>query len=218
MMPYTVPDHSDRILQRNLTMTTETITIAAFIAKHGLTMTAVSIPHRSDRDPNATKQERAWDETAGHWRVTITGRDPRHTHTCEYSMGSAHRVWKKGARNSVLLGGSYYIESERRDVQDGQRVQQKYLAGKTIHLVDMVKKLSEPMPPTLDMVLDSLAMDADGWTNTRDFASWCADFGMDTDSRKAEAAYKACAETAKGLRFLLGEDAYNELRNNVERL
>lgn len=199
-------------------MTTETMKIDAFIAKHGLTMTVVAIPHRSDRDFGATKEERAWEAEAGHWRVTITARDSRYSHTCEYSMGCGHRVWKKGAQNSVRLGGSFYIASERRDVQDGKPVQPKYLAGKTIHLVEMVRDLSEPMPPTLDMVLDSLAADADGWTNARDFASWCDDFGMDTDSRRAEAAYKACGEIAKGLRFMLGEDAYNELRNNVERL
>lgn len=199
-------------------MTTETITIAAFIAKHGLTMTVESIPHRSDRDTKASKEESAWSAQAGHWRVTITGRDSRFAHSCEYSMGCAHRVWKKGAAASVRLGGSHYIASERRDVQDGKPVQQKYFMGRTLHLVAMVKELSEPMPPTLEMVLDSLALDADGWTNTRDFASWCDDYGYDTDSRKAEAAYKACGETAKGLRFLLGEDAYNELRTNVERL
>jgi hypothetical protein len=199
-------------------MTTETMTIAAFIAKHGLTMTVESIPHRSDRDPSATKKDREWDAKAGHWRVTIIGRDTRFKHVCEYSMGSGSRVWKKGAAAKVRMGGSHYIESERRDVQDGKPVQQKYWMGRTLHILAMVNELSEPMPPTLEMVLDSLAMDADGWTNTRDFASWCADYGLDTDSRKAEAAYKACGETAKGLRFLLGDDAYNELRTNVERL
>jgi hypothetical protein len=57
--------------------------------------------------------------------------------------------------------------------------------------------------PTAADVLACLASDARGGENT--FEGFCADFGYDVDSRKAEATYKACAKMAKRLPVFLGE-------------
>jgi hypothetical protein len=73
--------------------------------------------------------------------------------------------------------------------------------------------------PECAEVLDSLASDANAYDNARDFADFAAEFGYDTDSRKAEAVYKACGRIAKRLRDLLGEDEYAALTTGeVERL
>ncbi len=66
-----------------------------------------------------------------------------------------------------------------------------------------------PTQPTLPAVLQSLALDARSADET--FESWCADFGYDTDSRKAEAAYRACQDTRVHLLRLFGHSAYEAL-------
>lgn len=55
-------------------------------------------------------------------------------------------------------------------------------------------------------VISSLCQDATSAENARNFEEWAGDFGMDTDSRKAEAIYKACKATAPKLRAFLGSD------------
>lgn len=74
------------------------------------------------------------------------------------------------------------------------------------------------LPPTTADVLDCLASDASGYDNSRNFEDWCADYGYDDDSRKAEKIYHTVAEDAKRLRHFLGNEAYNQLLNEVERL
>ena len=59
--------------------------------------------------------------------------------------------------------------------------------------------------PTTSAVLGSLIMDASGYDDARTFENWCAMYGYDTDSRKAERTYNAVAEATKALRSLLGE-------------
>jgi hypothetical protein len=71
--------------------------------------------------------------------------------------------------------------------------------------------------PTADEVLDCLAADAASADGTT-FEDWAEHFGYDTDSRKAERTFKACQKQAKRLRRLLGEDLFNALVYEVERL
>ena len=71
--------------------------------------------------------------------------------------------------------------------------------------------------PTAAEVLDCLASDAAGVENARSFEEWCSEYGYDTDSRKAERIFKACARQAAALRRLLGDSAYETLLWKVER-
>jgi hypothetical protein len=66
--------------------------------------------------------------------------------------------------------------------------------------------------PTVEDVLDCLASDA-GCAST--FEDWCAEFGYDSDSRKAEQTYRLIREQSEKLAALLGP-AYGELLT-VER-
>lgn len=68
--------------------------------------------------------------------------------------------------------------------------------------------------PTASEVLGSLLLDASA-DDTDSFEEWAAEFGYDTDSRRAEKTYLACVETAKRLRHLLGDD-YEEFRSMDE--
>ena len=73
-------------------------------------------------------------------------------------------------------------------------------------------------PPTLADVLNCLALDASGFENAGDFASWCGEYGYDTDSRKAEKIYKTVGRQAASLKSLLGPEFYNDLLWNTESL
>jgi len=58
--------------------------------------------------------------------------------------------------------------------------------------------------PRVDDVLDSLLSDAQAGEQT--FEDFCADFGYDSDSRKAEKIWRACQRVAKNMKRLLGKD------------
>jgi hypothetical protein len=44
------------------------------------------------------------------------------------------------------------------------------------------------------------------------FEEWAADYGFDTDSRKAETTYRACLDIALKLRNGIGEDGLRKLQ------
>lgn len=62
----------------------------------------------------------------------------------------------------------------------------------------------KPTPPTAASVVDSLLLDVSGLDEP--FEGWAASLGYDTDSRKAEAIYRACLETLPKLRAFFGAD------------
>lgn len=57
--------------------------------------------------------------------------------------------------------------------------------------------------PTAEGCLECLLSDANV---EADFHDFCREFGYDTDSRKAEATFKACLKVGKEMRRLLGDD------------
>ena len=72
--------------------------------------------------------------------------------------------------------------------------------------------------PTAEDVLNALVSDASGFENSVSFEDWAADYGYNTDSRKAEAIYKAVERSTKKLRnFLPDAFSYDELLD-CERL
>ncbi len=72
-------------------------------------------------------------------------------------------------------------------------------------------------PKTAD-VLNCLADDSAGVSNARSFEEWANEYGYDTDSRKAEKTYNVCVKQAARLLSFLGNDLYNELLWETERL
>lgn len=66
-------------------------------------------------------------------------------------------------------------------------------------------------------VLDSLASDASSVEYVRDFEQWADEIGYDPDSRKAFATFEVVRKQSAALKRLLGDDAYDELLNEVER-
>lgn len=65
-------------------------------------------------------------------------------------------------------------------------------------------------PAKLREVLECIASEVFAVENARDFTDWCAEYGYDPDSRRAERIWKACQRQAKQLRTLLGSTAAYE--------
>lgn len=65
-------------------------------------------------------------------------------------------------------------------------------------LWEQLEKKRKPIAPKAAAVLSALTLDADA--GSRSFEDWCADFGHDTDSRKALNLYLECQQTAAKLR------------------
>lgn len=214
-------------------MTTQTetpMTIAQFIAKHDLRMTIKAIPQRTDRCGKRTPEEIRWDAEASHWEYTLQigpydyKGTPRMVHKGEYSRGSAYRRFKKqlGWTGSEYAPEERYVRSKLgnpagKDVPMGWWHNPKGTDRPNL-LPQYLALVTEGTPPEIADVLDSLASDAQTYDGCRDFDDFCASLGMDPDSRRAEAMYKACGETAKALRYLLGTEAFETLCNRIERL
>ena len=73
-----------------------------------------------------------------------------------------------------------------------------------------------PLPaPELADVLSCLLLDAQAIDHST-FEDWASDLGYDTDSRKAEATYRACLEIGLKLRAMLGDETIARLRESVQ--
>lgn len=83
------------------------------------------------------------------------------------------------------------------------------LAGKWSDTYGQLNK--KPILPKLRDVVWSLIMDGNA-IDHRDFEDWASDFGYDTDSRKAEATYRACLDIGLKMRNTLGESKLEKLR------
>ena len=89
--------------------------------------------------------------------------------------------------------------------------------GKQMTVLFSVGMGWETEPDACD-VLNCMASDAGGYDNARSFEEWCDEFGYDTDSRKAEKAYKHIGKSRAKLFNLLGSDLYNELLWETETM
>lgn len=72
----------------------------------------------------------------------------------------------------------------------------------------------KPFAPHSADVLYSLILDSSAVGQS--FNSWCSDFGYDTDSRKAEATYRACQENADKLARLFDSVAREALQTALQ--
>lgn len=179
-------------------------TMSDRIAEHAITMKAEPMPTRTDRAPEE------WDEQASHFRVTLT-KDGR-SMSAQYSMGSGHLAAyiRERIKGKIL---PWHINE-----RDAERALHRVVSvhDKQVYN-ELVQRYGNGFAPKAESVLDSLAMDASSYENARNFEDFAAEFGYDTDSRKAEAMYRACGDTAKELRHLLGRDGYENLLWKTER-
>lgn len=72
-------------------------------------------------------------------------------------------------------------------------------------------KTNKPIPVDPVDVFRCVLSDADA-LDYGSFEEWASNYGFDTDSRKAEAMYRACVDTGLALRARLGDGLLQELR------
>jgi len=186
----------------------------ATVDRLGLKIRAEFVPfsrsRNADKDPKRNIAKRSLN-----WRVTLV-RQPaggaqmhgaplnasapaREILTTDYSAGVGHcPSYKQGAR--WTLDYATLIEHE---TETG-------CTARPMNGINFISKGAPIEPKALDvlysLVLDSSVLDASS------FEDWATELGYDTDSRSAEATYRACLELALKLRAGLGDAAMAELR------
>jgi hypothetical protein len=79
------------------------------------------------------------------------------------------------------------------------------------HRKDSMFYREVPVAPTAASVLYSLTLDSSAVGIS--FASWCGEFGYDTDSREAERIYRACQDNADKLARILSSTEQSHIAN-----
>ena len=172
----------------------------AFAARHGFTMTAESVPFR----PGASGDQ--WQDSALHFAAEIKTGDGRTIWRGFYSVGSAFPMqWAKEKRNPARLAPSEFLALRKlpavpvRETLDAaalrELVRERYKRAAPLRLAD---------------VLESLSLDWGSVTRAESFEDWASDFGMDTDSRKAESMFRECEAGARTARAVMGPAVFAE--------
>lgn len=169
----------------------------------GLSMTARFVPQSLSRNRDE-KDERGRRVPSLNWLVTITRDEPARSHRGEYSgieymQGIGHvpgypQGWGRMTMHEV----------ERRDAFESAAELGTYPRNPKGESWIMQNQRVTLPAPKLEDVLHSLLSDGEAAEYT--FEDWASNFGYDTDSRKAEATYRACVDVGIRLRKLLGGD------------
>lgn len=151
----------------------------------GITIDATYLPHKTP----------AGESPQLRWRVSVR-RNGREFYSTEYSAGCAHSPeYKKGGSATWQSHGSRVTAAVVAECETGIRYGDR---------------LGRPVPPPdAADVVHCLLMDASGTDET--FEDWAGNLGYDPDSRKAEAAFNACRETAAALRRTFDRDELEAL-------
>jgi hypothetical protein len=173
-----------------------TDSIATVSARLGLTVSAVFVPYSKSR---AFKAGARASDRSLNWTVTVE-HNGRAIYSTDYGAGIAHAP---SYRNKVH--GAPHVMTINRDAALVAETE----TGRS-HVSPFIAQQTALLPDTAD-VLACLAMECDALDHST-FEDWAESYGYDSDSRKAEATYRACLATALALRSALGDAALAELR------
>jgi hypothetical protein len=174
--------------------------ILAIVACLGLTVSSVFVPFSVSR--NAKPGARARDMSLN-WKVTVK-RANRDVLTCDYGAGIAHAPsYQAKCHGAPHVMTTYRDDALRAECETGR-------AHDRSGSIAFIKGGRALEPKALD-VLYSLINDA-SVLDHGSFESWAGDYGYDTDSRSAEATYRACLAHALALRNAIGEAGLSELQ------
>lgn len=180
-------------------MTRDYTALDATITALGLTYAAEFVPFSRSR---GAKPAPALRDMTVNWRVTIS--KGAHSLTTDYMQGIALLPEPLGSavNGHVSVDFAQAITSA---CETGQYISMRNQIGRTF-----ATRSPLPVPP-FRSVLHALVSDADV-LNSGGFEDWARDFGYNTDSRKAEAIYRACLEIALQLRALISDAELSTLR------
>ena len=170
-----------------MTPTEETqAAIAALLGRHGVTMFAAFVPQSLSR--NSAEKTRTLN-----WRITFKRASNSASFAIDYSQGVGHIP--------AIRGKSYPLELKARDYEASEKGRYQVRANSSWQTAAL------PAPKAADL-LHCLTLDATCIDAT--FEEWCADYGYEVDSRKAEATYDQCRAQSRDALRVLGKELMNE--------
>lgn len=182
--------------------------VAAVAKALGLTMRAEFVPFSQSRNAKPRNgQDKPWQSL--NWTVTLA-RDGRDFLTTDYGQGIGHAPASKGSVRSYGGAGSMLRAAALEiEMEQGRRAEPSVLGAGGF-------RAGKPLPPPdLSAVLYSLVSDA-SVLDEGGFEQWAASLGYDSDSRAAEAIYRACLEIGLKLRAAIGDAGITALRDAME--
>lgn len=160
----------------------------------GLSMIATFVPFSQSR---SAKPKPAVTDLNLNWRVSLLRKEQIVLST-DYSAGIGHIPGYKHTQKSMSVDAYNTLvcicESGNNSWENTGRMKHNKIPN-----------------PTIDDVLYSLVMDSAA-IDYPNFESWASDFGYETDSRAAEAIYKACLDTGLRLRAAVGSKGLARLQ------
>lgn len=118
--------------------------------------------------------------------------------------------WKHDAYRLRLVWGAPSHTPERRQTPEfAYRMGTGHRIKKFSRRTGTHEMVALPEPP-LDMVLDAIVSDARCYDEATSWEDFAGNLGYDPDSRKGEAAYRACGETLHWLTTFVGGRAEME--------
>ena len=137
----------------------------------------------------------------------------------EYSLGIGHVDWKAARKahfSATRFAGGVYFTSEEvcflNTLATGGTPKDKKT---TATLAAKVAKYQKKQPDPAEVLASVCREGADA---DESFENWCANFGYDEDSRKAESIYRACTDNGKKARRLLSPANFAKLAELSARL
>ncbi|MFM0649770.1 hypothetical protein PQR14_36105 [Paraburkholderia bryophila] len=178
----------------------------ALLAKHGFTYSYRFIPHSGSSHAQA-------DTLTLNWVVTVT--NGKTTYQTEFHKGIGHLRYPWNSPYAVMNAQQKTAtQAALTEAAETGRASDIRLDGRGV-----VVGGDLPFPdPSLDEVLWCLVQDA-GARHFESFDAWAAEHGYDSDSRKAEAVYRACMECAKALlKLFAGETELQRISALVDEM
>jgi len=159
----------------------------------GIDITSTFVPYSASRNakPDATIEDMSLN-----WKVTFSKNGE--SFTVDYNKGIGHCPSYKFT-NKITKD---YANAIKAECETGHEA---HLSG--------VGQLAYHAMITLwpDEVIECIIMDS-SVLDYSDFESWADDYGLDKDSRKAEAIYRACVKQSQDMQSVFGYELIEELR------
>lgn len=179
-------------------------TLTRRCAELALTVDAVFVPFSLSR--NAVRAPKVRDRSLN-WKVTIRHAGRPVLDNLDYSAGIGHCPALRGQpfrRMTQDVIDAVVIETEQGVV------------AKIVSWGAWPTKQKIAPPDPID-VIAAVAQDGAAIDYAR-YEDWAEDMGIDPDSRKGEAIYRACLTQGLVLRVALGDAVFQELRELAQRL
>lgn len=182
--------------------------LSALMVEKGIRVESAFVPWSKSRNAPGSDSGFAIDAKARakgwrsfNWRVSIERGDPGQYPPIlktDYAQGEGHSP----AAAIMAKPGPYHRKPRCLDWE--RAVMHELETGREFNFSIAGVNGKKILPPEVD-VFACLVQDGMGAINAGSFENWASEYGYDTDSRKAEAAYNECLKHGLALRAAFGE-------------